>query len=142
MENHHQILEQLAASSRKQERYARIQCIFTIAAALFCLLLLISVIRVIPQVQQLAGQISSLSSQAETVLTNLETVTDELAQADISGMVSDVDALVSSSQEGVQQALTKINAIDIDTLNQAIEDLAKIVAPLANLVNKLQSLPF
>lgn len=65
MDNQQQALEQLVASSRKQERYARIQCICTIAAALFCLLLLISVCRVIPQVQQLAAQISNLSSHAE-----------------------------------------------------------------------------
>lgn len=75
-------------------------------------------------------------------MTNLETVSEALVQADIPGMVDNVDALVISSQEGVQQALEKVNAIDIDTLNQAIENLAKIVTPLASLVNKLQSLPF
>lgn len=136
------LLEQLADSGRKQERYARIQCFFTVAAAVFCLLILLTALRVVPQIQVLAEQISTISVQAQAVLTNLETVTDELAQADISGMVSGVDSLVSSSQEGVQQALEKINAIDIGALNQAIEDLAKIVSPLANIVTKLQSLPF
>lgn len=142
MDNHAELLQQLNESSRKQERYARIQCFFTIAAAVLCLLILLTALRVVPQVQALAEQISSISLQAQAVLTNLEDVTEELAQADISGMVSSVDSLVSSSQEGVQQALEKINAIDIDALNQAIEDLAKIISPLANLVNKFQSLPF
>ena len=137
-----QALEQLVASSRKQERYARIQCVCAVAAALFCLLLLISVCRVIPEIQQLAAQVNNLSSQAETVLNNLETVSDALVQADIPGMVDNVSTLVDSSQEGVQQALEKVNAIDIDTLNKAIENLTTIVTPLANIVNKLQSLPF
>lgn len=140
--DNHPLLEQLADSGRKQERYARIQCFFTVAAAVFCLLILLTALRVVPQIQVLAEQIRTISVQAQAVLTNLETVTDELAQADISGMVSGVDSLVSSSQEGVQQALEKINAIDIGALNQAIEDLAKIVSPLANIVTKLQSLPF
>ena len=51
-------------------------------------------------------------------------------------MVADVDSLVSSSQSGVEQALEKINAIDIETLNQAIEDLSDVVAPLAKLINR------
>ncbi len=137
-----QILQQLAESSRKQVRFARIQCIFTIVAAAACLLLLFSVSRVIPQVQALADQISSLSTQAETVLANLETVTQELAQADIGGMVSSVDSLAQTSQGGIQQALEKVNAINIESLNKAIEDLAKVVSPLANLVQKLESIPF
>lgn len=142
MENNTQILQQLADSNRKQLRLARIQCLFTVASAVFCLLLLLNVVRILPQIQALAEQISGLSSQAETVLTNLETVTDELAQADISGMVSSVDTLAQTSQSGIQQALEKVNAIDIQALNQAIEDLAKVVSPLANLVQRLESIPF
>ena len=137
-----QLLQQLAESSRKQERFARIQCIFTIVSAAACLLLLFSVVRVIPQVKTLAEQISGIASQAETVLTNLETVTQELAQADIGSMVSNADSLAQTSQTGIQQAMEKINAIDIDRLNTAIEDLSKIVSPLAELVQKLSSLPF
>ena len=137
-----QLLQQLAESSRKQERFARIQCIFTIVSAAACLLLLFSISRVIPQVMTLAAQISGISTQAETVLTNLETVTEELAQADISSMVSNADSLAQTSQTGIRQALEKINAIDIEGLNKAIENLSKIVSPLADLVQKLDSLSF
>ena len=137
-----QLLEQLAESSRKQEHFARIQCIFTIVAAAACLLLLFSVSRVIPQVKYLSEQIHSISVQAETVLTNLETVTDELAKSDISSMVSHVDTLAQTSQSGIQQALEKINGIDIENLNKAIEDLSKIVTPLADLVQKLSNFSF
>ena len=130
------LLEELAESSRKQLRCAQLQCFFTLAAAIFCLLLLLTAARLVPQIRELAGQISSISAQAEVVLSNLEIVTEELAQSDIAGMVADVDTLVSSSQTGAEQALEKINAIDIDTLNKAIEDLAKIVSPLASLINR------
>lgn len=133
-----QILQQLADSNRKQVRFARIQCIFAILSALFCLLILLGVFQVLPQIQELAVQISSLSAQAETVLTNLEVVTEELAQADIAGMVTNVDSLVSSSQSGVEQALVKIEAIDIDALNKAIADLSAVISPLANLINRFR----
>lgn len=136
--DNNQILQQLADSNRKQVRFARIQCIFAILSALFCLLILLGVFQVLPQIQELAVQISSLSAQAETVLTNLEVVTEELAQADIAGMVTNVDSLVSSSQSGVEQALVKIEAIDIDALNKAIADLSAVISPLANLINRFR----
>ena len=136
--DNNQILQQLADSNRKQVRFARIQCIFAILSALFCLLILLGVFQVLPQIQELAVQISSLSAQAETVLTNLEVVTEELAQADIAGMVTNVNSLVSSSQSGVEQALVKIEAIDIDALNKAIADLSAVISPLANLINRFR----
>ena len=136
--DNNQILQQLADSNRKQVRFARIQCIFAILSALFCLLILLGVFQVLPQIQELAVQISNLSAQAETVLTNLEVVTEELAQADIAGMVTNVDSLVSSSQSGVEQALVKIEAIDIDALNKAIADLSAVISPLANLINRFR----
>lgn len=142
MDNNAQILQQLAESSRKQVHLARIQCIFAVLSALFCLLLLVSICLILPRIQKLTGQVSDLAVQAETVLTNLESVTNELAQADIGGMVSNVDSLVKTSQNGLQQALDKVNAIDIESLNRAIEDLAQVVAPLANLIQTLDSLPF
>ena len=99
-QNLQSVLEQLEQSSRKQVRYARIQCFFTIAAAVFCLILLITVSSVIPRVTEIAGQVNTLALQAETVLTNLESVTAQLAQADLAGMVANVDALAVSSQTG------------------------------------------
>lgn len=124
-------LEKLEKSNRQQVRCARLQCLFSVLAAVCCLLLLLTVAKLVPDIKALSDQISGIAVQAETVLTNLETVTEELAAADLSGVVSDVDNLVVTSQAGMEDALAKINAIDIETLNQAIEDLAKIVEPLA-----------
>ena len=47
-------------------------------------------------------------------------------------MIADVDGMVSSSEKSVRDALDKINRIDIDTLNQAIQNLNDTVEPLAN----------
>ena len=123
-------LEKLEKSNRQQVRFARVQCIFSIVAAVCCLLLLLTVAKLVPDIRELSGQISTIAVQAETVLTNLETVTEELAKADLAGVVEDVDALVVTSQEGLLEALNKVNSIDIDTLNTALEHLAKIVERL------------
>jgi len=123
-------MEKLEQSNRRQVVFARVQCIFSILAAVCCLLLLLTVAKLVPDIRELSGQISTIAVQAETVLTNLETVTEELAAADLTSVVEDVDALVVTSQEALLEALTKVNSIDIETLNIALEHLAKIVERL------------
>ena len=129
------LLEQMEKANRKQVAYARLQFIFSVIAAICCILLLLAGVKVLPQLQEAA-------LQAETVLTNLETVTTELAQADLIGMVENVDALVTivdglvgTSQEGVEQTMAKINAIDFDALNDAIKDLSDVIEPIAKFFN-------
>lgn len=128
----HELMVSLEKSNRQQVRFARLQCIFAILAAVCCCAMLLVVLSVVPQVQQVAVQIQALGSQAESVLTNLEDVTSKLAQVDLASMVNNVDLLVSDSQEGVKQALDKINELDITSLNQAIADLSSVVKPLAD----------
>ena len=129
------LLEQMEKANRKQVAYARLQFVFSVIAAICCILLLLAGVKVLPQLQEAA-------LQAETVLTNLETVTTELAQADLIGMVENVDALVTNvdglvgtSQVGVEQAMAKINAIDFDALNDAIKDLSDVIEPIAKFFN-------
>ena len=129
------LLEQMEKENRKQVAYARLQFVFSVIAAICCILLLLAGVKVLPQLQEAA-------LQAETVLTNLETVTTELAQADLIGMVENVDALVTNvdglvgtSQEGVEQTMAKINAIDFDALNDAIKDLSDVIEPIAKFFN-------
>ena len=129
------LLEQMEKANRKQVAYARLQFIFSVIAAICCILLLLAGVKVLPQLQEAV-------LQAETVLTNLETVTTELAQADLIGRVENVDALgtnvdglVGTSQVGVEQTMAKINAIDFDALNDAIKDLSDVIEPIAKFFN-------
>ena len=127
------LMEKLEKSNRQQVRSARLQCFFSFLAAVCCLLLLLTVAKIVPDIKELSGEISGIALQAETVLTNLETVTEELAAADLESLVTNVNGLVATSQTGVEQAVDKLNAVDMETLNKAIEDLAKVVEPLAKL---------
>ena len=125
------VLEKLEKSNRQQVRAARLQCYFSFLAAVCCLLLLLTVAKIVPDIKELSNEISGIAVKADTVLTNLETVTQELAAADLESLVTDVSGLVSTSQEGVENTLEKLESLDFDTLNKAIGDLAKIVEPLA-----------
>ena len=121
------VLEKMEKNSRRQLFYTRIQFICTLVLTVSCILLLVRIGQFLPQLQQLAAH-------AETVLINLETVTTELQKLDLVSMVENIDALVTTSQTGVEEALGAIKEIRFDTLNQAIEDLAAVVEPMADLV--------
>lgn len=138
MEVNQEWMAQMEKHNRAQARYAKWQCLFSALAAVSCIVIAVVVIGLLPQIrdftgqlQQVTGQVEALASQAETVMGNLETVTAELAQADLAGMVDNVDSLVTSSQAGLEDALEKINTMDIEALNKAIKTLSEVVEPLA-----------
>ena len=126
-----EILERLEKSNRQQLRYARLQSILALLAALCFIGLVVVVGSIVPELMDFASEAESLLGQAEVVLTNLEDVTNELAQVEFTKMIDDVNGLVTSSQQGLEGTLEKINSIDIESLNEAIDGLAKVVEPLA-----------
>ena len=123
-----ELLERLDQSNRQQAKYARWQCIFSVAAAVCCVGLFVLVYNLMPEVRSLTGQM-------ETVLANLELVTDQLAGMDLGSMVRNVDDLVVTTQEGVEQTMGQLNAINFEELNRAIRNLSDVVEPLAKFFN-------
>ena len=119
------LLEKIEKQTRQQALFTKILCVFC-AVILICMLVLTVFI------VNAAGQITELAEQAKFVMDNLDVVTWELANADIGGMIENIGALTTDSQAIVEEAMSKLNAINLDALNQAIEDLANIVEPLAN----------
>ncbi len=142
------LLERIDQTNRSQLRWARLQCIFSIAAAVCCAGALILVLSLLPKINSIAQQadtlmqdmqqISSQLAQAdwEGMMSDLQQVSQQLVQADLEGIAQDVGALVQSTQTGVEEALGKLDSIDLDTLNQAIEDLSDVVEPLARFANR------
>ena len=130
MENK-ELMEQIHASLEKQNRYAKWQRIFTVALVVCCVGLALMVFDLLPKVQALIPQVESLTQQIEVTLTDLQGITKQLAEADLKGMVDNVDQLVGSSQTAVEQTMEKMNSIDLTTLNKAIKDLAAVIEPMA-----------
>ena len=80
-------------------------------------------------------QVRELTARTETVLENLETVTAQLADMELGDMIRNVDSLVTTSQDSLEQMMAKLNTIDFESLNQAIRNLADVVEPLAKFFN-------
>ena len=134
------LLQEIQDDNEKQMKYVRTQLrltqLSTVVLIAVIVFLLIGVSSYIPKVNALIDDSSAIMKQASGVLTNLDSVTAELADADITGMLDDVDSLVVSREESMADALKKIEDIDIDTLNSAIKDLESVVKPLAKLFGR------
>ena len=128
-----ELLHKVEKANHQQVKITRLICIFALVAALCCVGTLGLVYSILPQVTGILPQINSVVSQMQTVLSNLETATAQLSGLDLTGMISDVEELVTTAQTGLEQTMGKLNTIDFDTLNKAIEDLSKVVEPLSRL---------
>lgn len=122
-----ELLRKLEKTNRQQVRFTRFVCIFALIAALCCACTLGLVYNVLPQ-------INSVITRMQMILGNLETATAQLSVMDFTGMVNDVDALVTTAQESLEETMNKLNTIDFQALNKAIDDLAKVVEPMSKLM--------
>ena len=150
MEMNEELLMKLEKNSRQQALFIKILCVLC-ASVLICSLVmtfavtgaasqLMAVVaplqNVAGQIEDVAGQVQAMTGQAETIMDNMEAVTQTLADADLGTMVENVNILAAESQSVVNEAMEKLDTIDIETLNKAIQDLSDVVEPLAK-VSKL-----
>ena len=116
------MMERIEASNAGQEKYAKKQ---------YLIIVIYAAVTLIPKA-------NTTFQNLNLIMEDLDTITSDLAEADLGGMISDIDHLVSSSEDSVQNALNQLNSIDIDTLNQAINHLNDTVTPFANFFNKFR----
>ena len=126
-------LEKLEHSNAGQEKYARRQyrmSQITAAASIAVLcIVLYSASTLIPKINLLLDDVQSSVS-------NIQVITQELAEADLPGMIDNVDHLVTTSESTLQTTAEKLNSIDFETLNDAITDLSNIIRPLGRWFGK------
>ncbi len=130
-----ELLQKIEKANRQQVKLTRFVCILALIAAVFCGCTLGLVYSVLPEITDILPQISGVASQMQTVLSDLEQATRQLSVMDFTGMVEDVDTLVTTAQDSLEQTMGKLDAIDFNTLNRAIADLAKVVEPMSKLMN-------
>ena len=137
-----ELLKRIEKTNRRQLLFTQIFCGIALVAAVFCIITLV-------QVNQLLPQLSAIVTQMQGVLGNMEQVAGELAGldmnsivenigtlvGDVEGLVGNVDALAISAQDSLKQTMTKLDTINFEALNKAIEDLAAVIEPLANFVS-------
>ena len=128
-----EFLEQMKKNEERRNRYAKRQFLASVVTAVCCVLMLgIGIgayVAVVPGLKDALGEI-------QTVTADLNRIAEQLTEADLAGLVEHVDRLAVTSEEGIKEALEKIESIDIDELNRAIKALSDVVTPLARLRGK------
>lgn len=119
-----ELLRKIEKSGRQKNVTNLLLCLFMLAAAVSCVTLCVMVCRLLPQVNDLLGQM-------ETVMTDLEQTVRRMSALDLESMVANANSLAVVAQESLQQTMEKLNTVDFETLNKAIEDLSKVIEPLA-----------
>ena len=115
-DNIERLLEEQLAVMRRQLRVSRV---LMAVAALAAAALLIAVVLIVPPAVQ------SLQS-ADRLLKGLE-------DADLTEMVENINGLTKDSQEELSRTADKLDELDVDSLNKAIQNLENATRPLAGL---------
>ena len=141
----------------ENKRLMKTQTILTAALAVIGVFILITLIICAAYIVPAAKALRQTADTATAAITDLTEVTDVLSSIDLEGIADDlgdvsgelsgiewekiakdIDKTATDAQKGLQSALDAIDEIDIDSLNEAIEDLGTVVRPLANLVEKFR----
>lgn len=108
-------------------------------------LLLIAMAVLIPTLTRTLDQAYATLSDTKTMVRQAQESLDavdaltEQAQRSLTGinaMIETMSGLVEDNTEALNSTIRKLNEIDFDKLNQSIEDLNQVVAPLAKLFGR------
>ena len=127
-----ELLRQLIALQKRELRHARF--VSVIAAVVLALLLCAALL--------LAPRVLNLLSHAERALQDIDVLAADASAlvGSVTGtateaerLVDSANALLADNTQAVADALEKVNSVDFQRLNTAIDDFAAAVEPLAKL---------
>lgn len=119
-----QLLKKIQRANRWTAGINAVTCLCMLIAAAGCVALCVTIWNLLPQIH-------GIMQQMQLILGNLEQTSTDLAAMDLEAMVGNVDSLAVFAQESLRQTMEKLHTIDFETLNKAIEDLSKVIEPLA-----------
>ena len=127
-----ELLRKIEKNSRMQTYSGYARTVLVLVCAVCMVVLTCSVMKLLPQVSEILTQAKGAVAQVGTVLDYLEQTSAQLAQVDYAGMVGGVDSLVTTGQQSLEATMEKLNSIDFEALNKAIQDLSAVTQSLAN----------
>ena len=133
--NEQELLRELLSEQKKS---ARNSWIAMIAVVVMTAALLIGFGMVLPKVTRTLDAAYTTLNEGETLLKQAEEMVEQAKHslAEVDFMVGSVNKLVEDNTEDLTEAMDKLNSLDIEKLNQSIEDLNAVIAPLAKLFGR------
>lgn len=116
-----ELLREQLKYTKKQVNYLRISSVVSLALAAVILVFLFSLK---PKLEMTLANVDEAVKQVESL---------KLNELDVQKIAEDVDRLVINTEENMQEATERLNSVDFESLNEAIESLNTVVSPLAAL---------
>lgn len=128
------LLNKIAEDNKAQALYAKKQYnmsrITAVCTTVAMLVVLISALMIVPRI---AGSLT----QVESAVSELESVAKTLGD-EVPALLESTTELIGDENSGLVQAVGNFNKFDIETLNEAINELKMAVEPFAKLFGGLQ----
>ena len=130
-----ELLEKLVTNSSKQLFYTRVT---SLAALVLCAAVTVCLSVVVPKVMTTVESANEILTQVSETITLADTTLESVTSmsTSISDMGTTMDTFITDNAETVEEIMTKLEEIDFEGLNDAIEDLGDVVEPLANFFGK------
>lgn len=130
-----ELMARIESSNAGQEKYARKQYRMSQITA-FASMVILAVVLYTCSV--FIPKVNVTYENMQLIMEDMKVITSELAESDINQMIKDVDQLAVDSQKSINEAMQKINEIDINGLNAAIKNLSDVVEPFAEFFNRFR----
>lgn len=131
-----EVLKDIQANEQLEMKYAKKQArrsmIMSLCSLVIVVILAVLIIPIFTKVSLLLDDVNDVVNNAQVSVKNLEDITTELAEVDIDGLFKEVDSLVLESQKSIAEAMDRINDIDFEGLNVAIQNLGTVIQPLSD----------
>lgn len=130
-----ELLTELVKNSQKQLFHQRVR---TMIAVVLAGVIVICMIAVVPVVLRTVTQANEIMTQASETITLANTAIESITEMSesITEMGDNMDTFITENAESVATVMEKIEAVDFEGLNSAIEDLGAVIEPLANFFKK------
>jgi len=140
-------IRELTEENRKQQTLLEKQCraTRTLGVLLVCLVAVVGIalFTLLPKITATLEGFDTTLNELNVVVENTQIITENLKAADIEGTIhslsdtlDSVNGLVVDSADSLTASLKKLEDLDIDTLNKAIQGLYKVVNPLSSLFGR------
>jgi methyl-accepting chemotaxis protein len=120
---------------KKRLFWTRITALATICILIVVMFLAIGASLQFKKMQDDFAKLGRMADTMEDMTDNLVSVSENLEQIDWEDLAVNINLTAEKAQQSLDVALTAIDELDIETLNEAIANLRDVIEPLARFFN-------
>ncbi len=134
-ENIEALLKQILEADKKEVKYAKRAAFFMMG---LCVIFLVAALIIVPKVVETLGHVNEAVIAAGETLEGADEALKNINT--MSGSITDtsdqMNTMLTENAQSLTDAVEKMNSIDFEGLNKAIQDLQDAVGPFASFMNR------